>query len=357
MAADDKTEKPTAKRKKEARKKGQVAKSTDLNTALVLVGGLVAISMIGGTIVSGVAASMRATFAQISTPNAVTSGAGLNGLFHAALHTLLTTVAPIGGICMGVGVLANVAQVGFRPSASALKPDFKRINPATGFKNTFGPRIAFETAKALAKVAVVGAVVAMALIPDLTNLGASVGTPPGALGHLIASGAMGIAIRAVAAFLLIGLIDYAWQKRRHLKQLKMTKQEVKEESKAFTSPPEVRAAMRRRQMQNARARMMAAVPQADVVVTNPTHYAVALAYDGSKPAPIVVAKGKDLVAAQIRRIATENNVPIVPDPPLARSLHASVELGQMIPAELFAAVAQVLAFVYRMAGRRRASAT
>jgi flagellar biosynthetic protein FlhB len=112
--------------------------------------------------------------------------------------------------------------------------------------------------------------------------------------------------------------------------------------------------MRRRQMQAARARMMAAVPQADVVVTNPTHYAVALAYDGSKPAPIVVAKGKDLVALQIRRIATENNVPIVPDPPLARSLHASVEMGQMIPAELYAAVAQVLAFVYRMAGRRRA---
>src|SRR6201999_2683666 len=128
----------------------------------------------------------------------------------------------------------------------------------------------------------------------------------------------------------------------------------KDEFKQTQLPPEVKSALRRRQMQAARARMMAAVPQADVVVTNPTHYAVALAYDGSKPAPIVVAKGKDLVALQIRRIATENNTPIVPAPPLARSLHASVELGQMIPAELYAAVAQVLAFVYRMAGRRRA---
>jgi flagellar biosynthesis protein FlhB len=357
MGHNDKTEKPTGKRKKEARKKGQVAKSTDLNVALVLVGGVVAVTFMGPAVVSGVAGSMRSAFTAIARPNDVSTAAGLNGLFHLALHTLLTTVAPIAGVCLALGLLANVAQIGFRPSSSALKPDFKRLNPATGFKNIFGPRIGFEAAKAIAKISVVGAVVAMSLIPDLTNLGASVGTPPGALGHLIASGAMGIAIRAVAAFLLIGIIDYAWQKRRHMQQLKMTKQEVKEEGKQQTSPPEVRAAMRRRQMQAARARMMAAVPQADVVVTNPTHYAVALAYDGSKPAPIVVAKGKDLVAVQIRRLATENDVPIVPDPPLARSLHASVEIGHMIPAELYAAVAQVLAFVYRMAGRRRASAT
>ena len=231
---------------------------------------------------------MRATFAQISTPNTVTSAAGLNGLFHAALHTLLTTVAPVGGICMAVGVLANVAQVGFRPSGSALKPDFKRINPATGFKNTFGPRIGFETAKALAKITVVGVVVALALIPEpRRDLGASVGTPPADIARPLRSprARWAIAIRAVAAFLLIGIVDYAWQKRRHMKQLKMTKQEVKEEGKQYTSPPEVRAAMRRRQMQAARARMMAAVPQADVVVTNPTHYAVALAYEAGASPP------------------------------------------------------------------------
>jgi flagellar biosynthesis protein FlhB len=357
MGHNDKTEKPTPKRKREARKKGQVAKSTDLNTALVLIAGLVGVSFMGPAVIQGVSNSMRSTFAQISRPAQVTTAAGLHGLFSAAMHTLLSTAAPIAGMCLAVGVLANVLQVGVRPSATALKPDFKRINPVSGFKNIFGSRIGFELAKALAKVSVVGVVVAMALIPDLTNLGASVGTPPGALGKLIASGAMGIAVRAAGAYLLIGIIDYAWQKHRHMKSMKMTKQEVKDESKQHTSPPEVRAAIRRRQMQAARARMMAAVPQADVVVTNPTHYAVALAYDGSKPAPVVIAKGQDLVAAQIRRIATENNVPIVPDPPLARSLHAAVEIGQMIPAELYAAVAQVLAFVYRMAGRRRASAS
>ena len=133
----------------------------------------------------------------------------------------------------------------------------------------------------------------------------------------------------------------------------MTKQEVKDETRQYGVSAEVKAALRRRQMQAARARMMAAVPDADVVVTNPTHFAVALRYDGTRTAPEVVAKGKDLIAAQIRRIAEENDVPIVADPPLARALHQSTEVGQVIPEELYAAVARVLAFVYRLAGRRR----
>jgi len=152
---------------------------------------------------------------------------------------------------------------------------------------------------------------------------------------------------------VIGLPDYAWKRRRHEQMLKMTKQQVKDETRQYGISAEVKAAQRRRQMQAARARMMAAVPTADVVVTNPTHYAVALLYDGSNPAPVLVAKGKDLIAAQIRRVAEENDVPVVADPPLARALHSSTEIGQAIPQELYAAVAQVLAFVYRMAGRRR----
>jgi flagellar biosynthetic protein FlhB len=353
---DDKTEKPTGKRKQEARRKGQVAKSTDLNGALVLIAGMFAIGSLGPSVVNGAAASMRSTFAYIARPATVMSGAGLNGLFHSVLHTLISTLAPIAGACLGVGVLANVAQVGVKPGFAKLKPDLRKFNPITGFKNIFGPRIGFELAKALAKVAVMVAVVATALIPQLTNLGASVGTQPGALGSLIGSSAMSVAERAAFAYLGIAIVDYIWQRRRHNKSLKMTKQEVKEEGKQADLPPEVKGAIRRRQIQAARARMMAAVPKADVVVTNPTHFAVALSYDGSHPAPVVVAKGQDLVALQIRRIAQENDVPIVPDPPLARSLHTSVELGQMIPAELYAAVAQVLAFVYRMAGRRKASA-
>jgi flagellar biosynthesis protein FlhB len=353
MAAEDRTEKPTAKRRREARRKGQVAKSADLNGALVLIAGLVGITLMGPAVVNGSAAAMRAIYSDIANPGAMTSAAGLNGLVQVVLHTMLTTVAPIGGICLAVGLLSNVAQVGVRPSFHAIKPDFKRVNPASGFKNVFGPRVAFETGKAIAKVGTVGAVVAVALIPDMTSLGANVGTTPGALGSLITSGVRGIAERAAIAYLLIGVIDFAYQKRKHEKGLKMTKQEVKEEQKQHALPPEVRSAIRRRQLQAARARMMAAVPKADVVVTNPTHFAVALSYDGSHPAPVVVAKGQDLVALQIRRIAEENDVMIVPDPPLARELHRTVEIGQMIPAELYAAVAQVLAFVYRMAARKK----
>ena len=183
--------------------------------------------------------------------------------------------------------------------------------------------MASEGLKALSKVVVVGIVVAMALMPELTSLGASVDTPPAALGMLINSSIMGIAERAAIAYVLIGILDYIWQRYRHNKQLKMTKQEVKEEGRQQNAPPEVRAAIRRRQIQAARARMMAAVPQADVVVTNPTHFAVALSYDGSHPAPVVVAKGQDLVATQIRRIAEEHDVPIVPDPAArARAAHS-----------------------------------
>ena len=356
MADHDKTEKPTAKRKREARKEGQVAKSTDLNGAVVLIAGLIGIVAVGPAIVSGVADSMRSTFQQISNPGDATSAAGLHALFSAAVHTILGTVAPIAGLCLAAGLIVNVAQVSFKPSATAIKPDFKKINPILGFRNLFGIRMATEGLKAIAKVAAVGVVVAMALLPQLTSIGASINTPPAALGLLINSSIMGIAERAAIAYLLIGVLDFIYQRHRHNKQLKMTKHEVKEEGRQYSAPPEIRAAIRRRQLQAARARMMAGIPQADVVVTNPTHFAVALSYDGSHPAPIVVAKGQDLVAKQIRRIAEESGVPIVPDPPLARSLHSSVEIGQMIPAELYAAVAQVLAFVYRMAGRRKAAA-
>jgi len=356
MADHDKTEKPTPKRKKETRKQGQVAKSTDLNGSVVLVAGLIGLTAVGPSIVSGIAGSMRSTFGDISRPGDYTTAAGLHELFSAATHTLLTTVAPIAGLCMAAGVIVNVAQVSFKPTMTAIKPNFKKINPVTGFRNLVGIRMATEGIKAIAKVTTVGVVVAMALVPQLTSIGASIDTPPAALGILINTSIMGIAERAAIAYLLIGILDFVYQRHRHNKQLKMTKHEVKEEGRQQNTPPEVRAAIRRRQIQAARARMMAAIPKADVVVTNPTHFAVALSYDGSHPAPIVVAKGQDLVAKQIRRIAEESGVPIVPDPPLARSLHKSVEIGQMIPAELYAAVAQVLAFVYRMAGRRKAAA-
>jgi flagellar biosynthetic protein FlhB len=356
MAKDDKTEKATPKRRNEARKKGQVAKSADLNGSIVMIAGLFALSATGPAIVDGVAAAMRDTLARISNSSDSVSAAGLHGLFNTTLHTILTTVAPVAGVCLVAGILVNVAQVGLKPSLKAIKPDIKRVNPVSGMKNLFGPRILFETGKNVAKVVFVGAVAAIALLPQITRLGASVGTSPSDLGRLMGSGVMSVAQRAALAYLLIAIVDLIYQRRKHSKSLKMTKQEVKDEVKQYSLPNEVKSAQRRRAMQLARTRMMAAVPQADVVVTNPTHYAAALKYDGSRLAPVLVAKGKGHVALQIRRIAEENGVAIVPDPPLARALHGSVEIDQMIPEELYAAVAQVLAFVYRMAGRRKVAA-
>lgn len=356
MADSDRTEKPTPKRRKEARKKSPPPKSTDLNGAIVLIAGFVAVIALGGTIVSSAAGAMQSAFAQIADPRVVTSGAGLHSLMELVLTVMLTAVAPVAGVCVAAGLISNVAQVGWHPSFSQLSPKFSRINPVSGFKNLFGPQIAFSAAKSVAKVAVVGVVVAMTLIPQLTSLAAGVGTPPGALGMLVSSSIKSIIERAAGAYLLIGIADVLYSRRRYEKNLKMTRQEIKDEARQHSLPPEVRSAIRRRQVQAARVRMMAAVPTADVVVTNPTHFAVALVYDGTKSAPEVVAKGQDLVAKQIREIAEEHGVPVVQDAPLARILHASVEIGQLVPEQLWQAVAQLLAFVYRLAGRRRALA-
>jgi flagellar biosynthesis protein FlhB len=354
MAREERTEKATPRHRKRARERGQVARSPDLSGSLVLMAGLLVVTLTAPQVASAGAASFRAIFAQISQPARATSAAGLSELMHIGLQTIEVTVLPIAGACVAAAVIGGVVQVGGRPTPQALKPDFKRINPVNGLKNLLGPNLIFEALKAVVKVAVVGAVAAMAILPGMQSLVAIVGVPPGALAGIAGHTALGVAQRAAVAYLVIGIIDYGWKRWRNERQLRMTKQELRDEVRQYGISAEVKAAQRRRQMQLARARMMAAVPDADVVVTNPTHFAVALSYDGNRTAPEVVAKGQDLVAAQIRRIAEENDVPVVSDPPLARALHSSTEVGQMIPEELYAAVARVLAFVYRMAGRQAA---
>ncbi|HEV3002031.1 MAG TPA: flagellar biosynthesis protein FlhB [Solirubrobacteraceae bacterium] len=349
-----KTEKATPKRREEARKKGQVAKSADLNGATVLLAGLLALGAAGGAIAGRMQEAMTETLAQVSDPGVV-DRAGIGKLLMAALTDTGLAVAPVAAACLVAGVIASVVQVGFKPSAKAAAPDPKRINPLKGLKQLLGPNALVEGGKSIAKVAVVGAIVAAALLPTLPQLGTMVGMTPHQLAGELVGTIMGIAQRAAVAYLVIGLADLVWQRHRHEKQLRMDLQEVKEEHKQQQLPAEVKMAMRRRQASAVRARMMAAVPEADVVVTNPTHFSVALKYDGSKSAPEVVAKGQDLLALRIREIAREHGVPVVPDPPLARSLHKSVEVGRQIPEELFAGVAQVLAYVYRVAGRRPAA--
>jgi flagellar biosynthesis protein FlhB len=350
---EDRTEKATPKRRNEAKSHGGGPKSRDLNQAGVMMAGLVGVMMMAPKIVNATAGSMTLIFSYISHPHSVITGAGLHGLVLIVEKTLLKTAAPIAGMCMLAGVALNLLQGGLRFNPGAIRPSFGVLNPVNGVKNLLSTKSLFNLGKDLVKIAIVGGLVALQLVPDITHLGASVGTTPYGLGLLMSSGVKSIALRAAIAYLLIGIVDFVWQRHSFEKSIKMTKQEVKEENKQKDLPPEVKRAIRRRQFQAARARMMAAVPKADVVITNPTHYAVALEYSGDSVAPIVVAKGKDHIAAQIRRIATENGIPLVPDPPLARELYRVVEIDQMIPADLYAAVAQVLAFVYRMAARKR----
>src|SRR5919199_1026914 len=347
----EKTEKATPKRREEARKKGQVARSQDLNGALVLVGGLLAVAIWGPHMMEKIGDSLRSTISLMASPRQVNATL-LGQLFLQGGQMVAITVGPIAAICAAAGVLANVIQVRPRLIAAGIKPDPKKLNPLTGFKNLFGPNIVFEGAKNTTKVLIVGVITAFALWPKLQELSALVGMAPSDFVSKVAHTILGIAQRAAAAYLVIAILDLIYQRWRHEKSLRMDKQEVKDEQKQYTSPPEVRSAIRRRQMQAAKARMMSAVPEADVVVTNPTHYAVALRYEADKLAPEVIAKGKDLVAAQIKKVARENEAPVISDPPLARSLHATVEIGHQIPEELYQAVAQLLAFVYRVARRK-----
>jgi flagellar biosynthetic protein FlhB len=349
--AGEKTEKATPKKRQQARKKGSVAKSADLNGAIVMFAALFALSATAPHLVEVLQGSMRDAFALVSSPDVV-NHRGLGPLLSSQAKSAAMAAAPVILTCVAAGVLINIAQVGGKPHITALKPDPKRLNPISGFKNIYGPNALFEGAKNVFKVAAVGVVTALGVLPKLDELAALVGMPPAQLLSTLAHHVLGIAQRAGAAYLLIGFVDYAYQRYRHEKNLKMDKQEVKEEHKSTELPPEVRGAIRRRQMQAARTRMMADVPTADVVVTNPTHFAVALKYDPEKAAPEVVAKGSDLLAKKIREIAASSGVPVIADPPLARSLHASVEVGHVIPEELYQAVAQLLAFVYRTARRR-----
>ena len=347
----DKTEKATPKRRKDARKKGQVVKSTDLSGAVVLVAALGSLAVFGPHIASGLADTMRGMLGDAGHPDKV-AGSGLGSIAGTAGMAIATAIAPVALTCLAAALVVNIGQVGLNVNPAGLKPDFKRLNPIQGAKNLLGPNGWVELAKAIVKVTVVAAIAAMALLPNLTKLASMTGIQPPALGAEISSLAAGIAWKAAAAYLLIGAIDLLWQRHRHEKKLKMTKEEVKREQKEEQVSPELRASIRRRAQQMSRGRMMSAVLGADVVVANPTHFAVALAYDGKRPAPVVVAKGQDLIALEIRKVAEGAGVPVVEDKPLARSLFDAVPLDAEIPADFYRAIAELLAYVYRTARRR-----
>ena len=281
---------------------------------------------------------------------------GIGTLFMLVGQHIMLAALPVMGICLVAGFVASAAQVGLKPMPGAMKPDFKKLNPASGLKNLFNPQhFAVETFKNVAKTVAVGTIAAMAVFPKLDEFAALVGTPPADIIPEVASLVMSIATRAAMAYLALAALDYAWQRHKHEKGLKMDKEELKQEFKQQELPAEVKSHQRRRAMEMSRSRMMDSVPTADVIVTNPSHYAVALKYEAGGDAPTVVAKGVDNLAHKIREAAKDAGVMIVPDPPLARTLYANVDIGRQIPEDMFHAVAQLLAYVYRVAGLRSAA--
>jgi flagellar biosynthetic protein FlhB len=354
MAAHDRTEKATPKKRREARQKGQVARSQDVNGAAVLMASVLALSAFGPGMFRRMEEATVGILALVKDPSVV-DRKGVGDLFMTAGGHAFAGAAPIVLVCAIAGVLANVLQVGFKPSTKALKPQFSKLNPMSGLKNLLSPNSAVEAIKSSLKVTVVGAIVAIALFPKLDEMAGLVGMPAAALLPTLCTIVLQLAQRAAVAYLVLAAADFFWQKHRFEKSLKMDKEEVKQEHKQQELPSEIKGAQRRRALELARARMMDAVPTADVVVTNPTHYSVALRYDAENPAPIVVAKGTDHLALRIRRAAADHGVMVVPDPPLARALYASVDVGRVIPEEMFAAVAQLLAYVYKVAGARAAA--
>lgn len=352
----EKSEQPTAKKLEDARKEGQVAKSQEVATAFSLLSLFVILRV--------VYALMGSTFTNIfprvynDIPNVARTYDGqlpiayITSIVNKAMLTLLLLCAPFFIVGFAVAFISDYVQVGYKPTSKPLQPKLSKLNPVSGLKKIFSTRKLFELAKSIVKLLIMGIVIYsffskkndyLFLLYDMPLTQAI-----GLMGNLI----IDLGFRVAIAYMIIALADFIYQKRKFTKDMMMTKQEVKDEFKNSEGSPEVKSAQKRRMMEASRRRMMQAVPQADVVITNPTHYAVAVKYDAEEAeAPIVVAKGADFVAQRIKELARESGVEIVENKPLARMLYANVEVGELVPPELYKAVAEVLAYVYHLKGK------
>jgi flagellar biosynthesis protein FlhB len=355
MAENDdreRTESPTQKRLDEARKKGQVPRSRDLGAAAVVLSG--GLGLYGaGSLTGGRLLSLMHDGLAFSRGDALDTGRMLLQFEHAALRGLLAA-APLLGLLLAAAVLAPLAIGGWTFSSEVLTPDFGRLSPSSGLARMFSSRGWIELGKSLTRFIVV-ALVAVALLWKQFHSFSSLGSePPGAaIGHALSL--VGTALIALGgALAAIALVDAPLAIWQHHKALRMSREEIREEHKDTEGSPELKSRVRRVQQAIARKRMMQDVPKADVVITNPTHYAVALRYDDQRMrAPVLVAKGRDLIAQRIREIAIEHKVALVEAPPLARALHAGCELGDEIPARLYSAVAKILVYVYQLRTARQ----
>jgi flagellar biosynthetic protein FlhB len=337
--SEEKTEKPTPKKLKESRKEGQVARTPELGAWAGVLALAMSLHWLVGLGIEQIRNLLGETLVAIDRP----SDERALSLLGEASQLMLVLSAAFGTFILVIAVIGAVAQGGLFVATKALKPKWSRLNPLEGAKRLFGPHALWEGAKMLVKSSLVGVFVYRAVQDLLPLVGGLV--PLSVAMEVAADAATGLMRDVAVAGLVAAAADYAMSRRRTMKQVRMTKKEVRDEHKNAEGDPLVKSALRSRQLAAARNRMMADVPEADVVLVNPTHVAVAIRYEPAKGTPRVVAKGAGAIAARIRELATDNRVSLVEDVPLARALYGACEVGQEIPPELYQAVAQVLAFV------------
>lgn len=349
LFAEEKTESATPKKRREAREKGQVAKSKELTTAILLLLTFLTLRIFATSIITNLTELITMFLSFPANLENVVKIENLMDIYIKCLWIFSKVMAPILLISAFVAIALNYLQVGFLFTLKPLVPKFNKLNPIEGFKNIVSKKAFVEFIKSILKIGVIGYVIYsylknnFAVIPELLTM--DILDTAVFIGNTI----INTGIRVAAVLIVISVFDYGFQFWEFEKNLKMSKQEIKEEYKMTEGNPQVKAKIREKQRQMSLRRMMTEVPKADVIITNPTHFAIAIKYDTTTAeAPIVLAKGKDIIAQKIKEIAKENNIPTVENKPLAQALYKSVEIGDMVPAELYKAVAEVLAFVYSL---------
>ena len=345
----EKTEKATPRKKSKAREQGQVAKSNEVNTAFTFLGCFFLLSIIGGSFYRSVMNLITYTIMLTYDYENV-----VNVDFAPRLGTyigvqILLIAMPVFAVSMLIGIITNLLQVGWKITGKPMRPKFSKINPMKGFKRIFSVRSLIEFGKSLLKLIIIGTVVYNLVLDEKDTLFLLLDMELFAAIAKIMGIIVNLGIVVGGWFILIAVLDFAYARWKHAKDLKMTKQEIKDEYKMTEGNPQIKSRIRAKMRELSLRRMMQAIPEADVIITNPTHYAVALRYNKEKEAaPVVVAKGVDHLAKRIRELAAQHDVQTVENKELARALYHSVDIGREIPPELYQAVAEVLAFVYKL---------
>jgi flagellar biosynthetic protein FlhB len=346
----ERTEKATPKRRQQARRKGQVAYSREITSVLILMTAMGFFYFGGAWMFWNLSEVVSGIYQQLDTLK-INATSDLTVLARTIFKKALLILVPFFVPVVIAALAGNIGQIGFEMHSEPMRPKLTKFNPISGLKKLISLKSLVELFKSLIKISIVGAIAFGVVKKEMTQFPALIQQEAGDILVFIGAVAFEIFFYVCLALIILAVLDYIYQRWQHEENLKMTKQEVKDERKQSEGDPKIKKRIRKVQIEMAMRRMMAAVPEADVVITNPVHLAVALKFDAAQmAAPTVVAKGAGPVAERIKAIARENEVPIIEDKPLAQALHKMVEIGDLIPVELYRAVAEVLAYVYRLKG-------